>query len=125
MEDKTVVLYIDDEYLNLSAFEILFRNKFTVFATHDPQKAIEIIQNNKVDVIITDQKMPVMTGVELLRKIIEIDTSALRIIHSGYIDDPEIKMAIEAGIAQFILDKPLNKTEMLKMIDLFLESKES
>ena len=121
MEDKAVVLYIDDEYLNLSAFEILFRNMFTVFATHSPQKAIDIVRNNKVDVVISDQKMPVMTGVELLKKIIEIDTNILRIIHSGYIDDPDIKMAIEEGIAQHILDKPLNKAVMLKMIDKYLK----
>ena len=67
--------------------------------------------------------MPVMTGVELLKKIIEINNSTLRIIHSGYIDDPEIKKAVEDGIAHFILDKPLNKTTMLKMIDDYLSKK--
>ncbi len=123
MEDKAAVLYIDDEYLNLSAFEILFRNKFTIFATHDVKKAIEIIRNNKVDVVIADQKMPAMTGVELLKRIIEINPSVLRIIHSGYIDDPEIKKAIEDGTAQFILDKPLNKILMLTMIDEYIKSK--
>lgn len=124
MEDKAVVLYIDDEFLNLSAFEILFKNKFIVFATHSPKKAIEIIKTNKVDVVIADQKMPVMTGVELLKKLIEIDNTILRIIHSGYVDDPEIKWALESGVAQFTLDKPLNKSEMLKMIDIFMEAKD-
>ncbi|HNX22552.1 MAG TPA: response regulator [Spirochaetota bacterium] len=125
MEDKAVVLYIDDEYLNLSAFEILFRNKFTVFATHDPRKAFEIVKKNEVDVVIADQKMPMMTGVEILKQITEINNSILRIIHSGYIDDPEIKKAVDEGIAQFILDKPLNKIMMLKMIDVYMESKGS
>ncbi len=123
MEDKAVILYIDDEFLNLSAFEILFKKKYTVFATHSPQKALEIIKEHKVDVVIADQKMPIMTGVELLKKVIEMDDSILRIIHSGYIDDPEIIKAIDGGIAQFILDKPLNKTMMLKMIDIYVESK--
>ena len=123
MEDKAAVLYIDDEFFNLSAFEILFRSKFTIFATHNLSKAIEIVKKNDVDIVIADQKMPVMTGVELLKKIIEINNSTLRIIHSGYIDDPEIKKAVEDGIAHFILDKPLNKTTMLKMIDDYRSKK--
>ena len=123
MEDKAAVLYIDDEFFNLSAFEILFRSKFTIFATHNLSKAIEIVKKNDLDIVIADQKMPVMTGVELLKKIIEINNSTLRIIHSGYIDDPEIKKAVEDGIAHFILDKPLNKTTMLKMIDDYLSKK--
>lgn len=123
MEDKAVVLYIDDEYLNLSAFEILFKNRFTVFATHDPANALEIIGKERVDVVVADHKMPVMTGVELLRKIIEIDSSILRIIHSGYIDDPEIIRAVEDGTAQYVLDKPLNKNIMLSLIDEFLKSR--
>ena len=91
--------------------------------THDPRAAIDLVKKNKIDVIIVDQKMPVMTGVELLKKIIDIDNSGLRIIHSGYIDDPEIKKALEEGIAQAILDKPLNKTKLMTMIDIFMESK--
>ncbi len=123
MEDKAVILYIDDEFLNLTAFEILFKKKYTIFTTHSPQKALEIIKTDKVDVVIADQKMPVMTGVELLKKIIELDDSILRIIHSGYIDDPEIKKATEDGTAQFILDKPLNRNVMLEMIDSYIETK--
>lgn len=122
MEEKAVVLYIDDEYLNLSSFEILFRNMFTIFATHSPQEAIEVVRNEKVDVVITDQKMPVMTGVKLLKKIVEIDGTILRIIHSGYIDDPEIKTAVEEGLAQHILDKPLNKIAMMKIINDYMST---
>lgn len=125
MDDKAVILYIDDELLNLSAFEILFRNRFTVLATHNPHKAIETITNTRVDVVIADQKMPVMTGVELLKKIIEIDSSSLRIIHSGYIDDPAINAAIDEGIAHYILDKPLNRTMMLNVIDTYLADRRS
>lgn len=123
MEDKAVILYIDDEFLNLTAFEILFKKKYTIFSTNTPQEALEIIKTNKVDVVIADQKMPVMTGVELLKKIIELDNSILRIIHSGYIDDPEIKKATDDGTAHFILDKPLNRNIMMDMIDSYIETK--
>jgi len=123
MASKAAVLYIDDEYLNLSAFEIRFKNQFSVFITPNPGSAIEFVKNNKFDVIIADQKMPVVTGVELLKKIIEIDESTLRIIHSGYMDDPEINKAIDEGIAHALLDKPLDKSKMMDIIEAFMGSR--
>ncbi len=121
MKYKATVLYIDDEYLNISAFEILFKNKYNIFTTTDPKEAIRIIKNQKVDVIIADQKMPVMTGVELLKQVLSIDKTILRIIHSGYVDDPEILKAADEGIVHSILDKPLDKVMMLRIIDTHIE----
>lgn len=123
MDSKAVVLYIDDEKMNLSAFEILFRKTFNVHTTIDIHKAVEIVREGKIDVIITDHMMPVMTGVELLKNIIEIDSSILRIIHSGYIDDPEIQKAAADGIAHYVLDKPLDKKLILSAIDEYKQSK--
>lgn len=123
MDNKAVVLYIDDEYLNLSAFKMLFRKKFIIFTTHNPVSALDILRDNTIDVVIVDQRMPVMSGVELLKKIITIDSSCLRIIHSGYIDDPEIKKAIDEDIAHATLDKPLNQALMISMIDDHIKSR--
>jgi len=124
LEDKAVVLYIDDENLNLCAFEILFRKTLNVHTTIDTDEAVEMVRDGKIDVIITDQMMPVMTGVELLKKIIEIDNSILRIIHSGYVDDPEIQQAYEDGTAHYVLDKPLDKRMMLTAINEHINNKE-
>ena len=121
MNDKTKVLYVDDEFLNLSSFEILFKNKFTVFIASNGIKGLEIFENNNINIVISDQKMPQMTGIEFLEKVYEKNNNTLRIIHSGFIDSCEIQNAIENNIAQFCLDKPLQEYLLLDIINNYLK----
>ena len=62
------LLIIDDEERILTALKSLFRNTYHVFATTDGHKALDFLQRYQMHVIISDQRMPIMTGVELLRQ---------------------------------------------------------
>ena len=65
-EDKIRVLYVDDEEFNLSSFKASFRRNFHIQTAISGPEAIEILKEHTFDIIITDQRMPEMTGIQLL-----------------------------------------------------------
>jgi YesN/AraC family two-component response regulator len=65
------VLYIDDEESNLRVFKNTFRREFCIYLASSASEGMEVLNNEKIDVIITDQRMPGKTGVELLKEIHE------------------------------------------------------
>ena len=87
MQENISILYVDDDFLNLMSFEILLKDKFVIFTAPNAIKALEIFEKNDISVIISDQKMPNMSGVKLLEKVANEKNNTLRIIHSGYLHD--------------------------------------
>ena len=87
MQENISILYVDDDFLNLMSFEILLKDKFVIFTAPNAIKALEIFEKNDISVIISDQKMPNMSGVKLLEKVVNEKNNTLRIIHSGYLHD--------------------------------------
>lgn len=83
---KKKVLYIDDEKINLELFEINFRREYEVITSDDPEKAIELVSQEGIDVIISDFKMPEMNGLELIDIVKENKPHAVCIILSGYME---------------------------------------
>ena len=63
------VLYVDDEQSSLNALENLYRRKFNIITASSGKKGLEILEAQPVQVIITDQRMPEMTGIEFLKKV--------------------------------------------------------
>jgi YesN/AraC family two-component response regulator len=93
------VLYVDDEPINLELFEVSFMDDFKVFISDSANKALEIYKQNHVDVLVTDLKMPGMNGIELIKKIKEIDSDKNCILLTGFYEDnitndPETKSMI-------------------------------
>lgn len=120
---KINVLYVDDEFLNLRSFELLFKEKFNIYTATNGFDAIEILKKNNISVIISDQRMPKISGVELLRRIKELKLkNILPIIHSGFLEDKEVQNAIEEGTAKYCLDKPLNEFKLIEIIGEFANS---
>ena len=118
MKDKYKILYVDDEESNLRIFKDTFRRDFEIQIAISAYKALEILEQGLVDVVITDQRMPEMTGVELLKEInnrfSEIPPN--RLIISGYSEDSDIKKAFEEyKLSQFI-PKPWNYEELKQLI---------
>jgi len=70
-ESKITILYVDDEENNLFSFKAVFRIKYNVLTALSGDEALEILSKKQVHVIITDQRMPEMTGVEFLEKVLE------------------------------------------------------
>lgn len=117
------ILYIDDEKSNLRVFKSLFKKLYNVYVTEDPvNEAFEILRNNDIQLVITDQRMPIMTGTEFLIKMAPEFPEMISIILTGFTDIEVIKEAVnKVGIYKYIT-KPWDFGEMKSTLDKAMES---
>jgi response regulator RpfG family c-di-GMP phosphodiesterase len=111
-EGKISILYVDDEENNLISFKANFRMKYSVFTAISGDEAMKIIKDKHIDIIITDQRMPNMTGVEFLEKVLETDPDPMRILLTGYADMSAVVDAVNKGKIFHYLSKPWNEEEL-------------
>ena len=116
---KYNILYVDDEDINLRVFKNTFRRDFNLFLANSAKEGLEILEKNKIHVVLTDQRMPEMTGVEFLREV-HIRYPLIppnRLIISGFAKDDEIDTAFQEYKLFSFVSKPW-KSEDLKQIIL-------
>lgn len=115
MAKKFTVLYVDDEQDNLLAFRSVFRRYFNVFTASGGSEALDLLKDQAVHLVLSDQRMPHMTGIELLDCVNTQYPSIVKMIVTGYSEMEPILTAVEQGrVAQYIT-KPW-KVEELKSI---------
>jgi response regulator RpfG family c-di-GMP phosphodiesterase len=113
MADKKIsVLYVDDEENNLFSFKAVFRVKYQVYTAISGDEALKMMAEKPVEIIITDQRMPNMTGVEFLEKVIEVFPDPMRILLTGYADMNAVVDAVNKGKIFHYLSKPWNEEEL-------------
>jgi len=111
-ENKITILYVDDEENNLFSFKATFRIKYNVLTAISGDEALKILESNRVHVIITDQRMPEMTGVEFLEKVLLKYPDPMRILLTGYADMGAVVDAVNKGKIFHYLAKPWNEEEL-------------
>lgn len=117
MSDKINVLYVDDEPNNLISFKANFRKLYNVYTAGSAQEGRQILNTSEIHVLITDQKMPGITGVQFLESIIKDHPFPVRILLTGYSDIETVIEAINKGqVFRYIL-KPFNSDELKLIID--------
>lgn len=104
------VLYLDDEEHNLQSFKASFRRSYVIFTTSSPEEAIEILDNNEIHVLLVDQRMPVITGVQFFEKIRTRFPNPIRILITGHTDIGAAMDAINKGEVFRFIDKPWDST---------------
>ncbi|MFN7751040.1 MAG: protein kinase domain-containing protein [Pseudomonadota bacterium] len=109
---KARLLVVDDETRILNALKSVFRQDFHVFATSDCQHALAFMARYRMHVIISDQRMPGMTGVELLRKARVLSPGTMRILLTGYADLAAIAGSINDGEIYRFVSKPWDNNEL-------------
>lgn len=114
------ILIVDDEEHNLTTLKFALPRDFEVLTATDGQSALELLQNHpnpsEIEMIISDQRMPRMTGVEFLARSIAITPRTVRIILTGFTDVEAIMDSInQARIYKFVL-KPFDKSDLLLTI---------
>ncbi len=112
MGERDVVLYVDDEARNLSVFEAAFEDEFEVHTAASAREALEILEANDVDLLITDQRMPQTTGVELLEAVSGRYPTMARIVLTAYSDIQAIIQAINTGRIDQYVTKPYNPANL-------------
>lgn len=110
------ILVVDDEERILTALKSLFRMQYQVFATTDGYQALDFLKQQKIHVIISDQRMPIMPGVELLRQARDISPSSVRILLTGYSDLASIVGSINDGEVYRFISKPWNNQELQQIV---------
>ncbi|MFO0689426.1 MAG: response regulator [Myxococcota bacterium] len=111
------ILIVDDEEAILETLTFTFMDHYEVLTTSDPEAALSILEANQpVAVIITDQRMPGMTGVELLRRVYERFPETVRIILTGFADSEATIQAINDGHIYGYVNKPWEPDELKAMV---------
>jgi len=105
-KDKIRILYVDDEVNNLKAFKATFRRDYKIFLAESADIGRDILLQEELDIIITDQRMPKENGVEFLESIISMHPDPMRILLTGYTDIQAVIDAINKGKVYHYLTKP-------------------
>ena len=100
------ILIVDDEKDNLEALNRLLRPGYDVTTTDSPFEALKLIQTKTFHVIVSDQRMPEMTGVELLEKVKSVSPNVTRVLLTGYTDIESVIGAINRGNIYRYVAKP-------------------
>lgn len=115
------VLYVDDEINNLNSFKAAFRRDFNIFTAQSAKEGQKVLKAEEIGVIITDQRMPVVTGIEFLESIIPIYPDTIRILLTGFSDINAVMDAINRGQVYKYLVKPWQDEELKMYIQNALE----
>lgn len=118
---KHSILCVDDEADNVDALERLFRRKYNVYKATSGKEALQILKQNQMTVIISDQRMPQMTGVELLAESLKTHPQAIRILLTGYTDIESIVKAINNGQVYRYVTKPWDSVDLTNAVDKAVE----
>ncbi|MGJ8669744.1 MAG: response regulator [Oceanococcus sp.] len=112
MTEKARVLFVDDERRILTTMRMLFRGQYEMSFANSANEAIEFLKRESVDVVVSDQRMPGMTGVDLLREAKDLRPAAMRILLTGYSDLNAIIGSINEGEIFRFVNKPWDNQEL-------------
>ena len=116
MDPKPPILLVDDEPEILFSLRGLLRREFDLHTAQGGAEALEVLRRQPVHVIMSDQRMPEMTGVELLRRARAECPEAIRIIFTGYADIKAVVDAINEGQIYRYLTKPWDPDELVALL---------
>lgn len=106
------LLIVDDETANIRLLERLFRDDYYCLTASSAEEAIKLLDQHDVAVIVTDQRMPQMTGIELLKRSADTRPHMVRILLTGYTDIEALVEAINCGLVYMYVNKPWNNEDL-------------
>ena len=117
MEKKARVLFVDDEERVVNLLRTMFRGTYEVFTAHCGAEALEIAAAHApIDVIVSDQRMPGMPGIELLAEMRQRSPATMRILLTGYSDLAAIVGSVNEGEVFRFINKPWDHDEIKRII---------
>jgi two-component system response regulator PhcR len=116
MSDAPLILYVDDERGNRVVFEQSFGARFRVKAVASGPEALEVLEREVVAVVVTDQRMPEMSGDDLLRAVKERHPQVVRAVITAYADVEPILAAINDGLVSRYVIKPWDRAELEQLL---------
>src|SRR5919112_2349632 len=119
------ILIVDDEPANLRLLERLFRKDYQVIAELSGEEALRLLEQHDVALLITDQRMPGMTGIELLKRTADSRPHMVRMILTGYTDVGALVEAINCGQVYRYVTKPWDNDDLRLTVARALEHYET
>jgi response regulator RpfG family c-di-GMP phosphodiesterase len=118
---KQKILLVDDESANLRMLERLFRSDYEPLTASSGAEALDLLTRFDVAMIISDQRMPEMTGIQLLKKAAELRQQTVRIILTGYTDVNDLVEAVNAGVIYKYITKPWVNSDLMQTVQRGME----
>lgn len=117
MLDQYTILYVDDEESNLRIFKTTFKRQFHVVTMSNPFEALQFMQQNPAPIVVSDHRMPQMTGVEFLAKVYQLFPQTVRMILTGYCDVNNTISAINEGKVYRYIIKPWDRQQLGALLE--------
>lgn len=114
---KFKVLFIDDEPASLLAFKSVFRDFYQVFTASSAEEGYKIMKTNEIHIVISDQRMPGVTGVDFLQRIRIEYPDTVRMLVTGYSDIDAVIRSINGSMISYYFSKPYSETAMKAILD--------
>lgn len=118
---KPKLLVVDDEPDMLDFLERVLRRRFSVTRTNSAETALELLSTEEYEVLVTDQKMPKISGLELLERIAGKYPKLVRVMISGFTEVPEIQRAVRKNTIHNYVLKPVDSRKLLLAIEYAYE----
>ncbi len=116
MKRRYQLLVVDDELANLQKLQRTFVSDYVVHAARSGEEALELLRQNPIDAIITDQKMPNMTGIEFLEASQKEYPNLVRIVLTGFTEVDDLIAAINTGKVHKYITKPWQPEELRQTV---------
>ena len=123
---QSKILYVDDEVINLKLFEAILKKKYPILTAENGMSGLELLVKNKdVKIVISDMKMPNMSGIEFIKQAIRIAPNIDFYILTGFEITDQIQESLDTGLIRKYFRKPFNLNEISSEIDRVLEQSKS
>src|ERR1700674_2822889 len=115
------IMIVDDEPANLRTLERLFRPDYQVVTAPSGAEALALLEQHDVALLVSDQRMPAMTGIELMTKTVAIRPHMVKILLTGYTDVDALIEALNSGLVYRYLTKPWKNDDLRLTVSRALE----
>jgi two-component system NtrC family sensor kinase len=113
MDEEIKLLFVDDEQNVINALKRLFLDcDYTIFSATSGQEGLKVLEQENIQIVISDYRMPNMNGVEFLKEVCKHWSQTVRIVLSGYADTTSVVEAINEGQIYKFVPKPWNDDEL-------------
>ncbi|PCI80787.1 MAG: hypothetical protein COB20_02725 [SAR86 cluster bacterium] len=122
MAEKAKILYVDDEKANLTSFKFLFKEYYDIQIADSADLGFKLMEQTNFDLVLSDQRMPKISGTEFLTRIRKVYPYPFRMIVTGFSDIDAVIAAINSGHIYYFFKKPWDENEIRIVIDRAMDS---
>jgi response regulator RpfG family c-di-GMP phosphodiesterase len=113
---KLGLLVVDDEEQIVASLRDVFASSFDIYSANSPEEGLRLFRELQPKIVLCDQRMPSMTGIELLRLIKDINPDTVRILVTGHSDIDVVVTALNEGLVWKYVSKPWSHDDLKKIV---------